>query len=326
MNSLEARHHSLSLWLTRVIPGKFAFLTMPSGAGHRRYWRVAHESGTWVVMDSGVDEKFKIFMSLSEAFLAAGVMVPQVIAAETTQGFLLLTDFGEDLFEKILSESNADQLYLRAFESLIAIQRFPRLQSYSLPAFDFKHYREKMQWFIEFYLRQYLKFSLDDMRQRQLQALFDLIIEAAQQQTYTCVHYDYHCRNLCLLAQGPAGVLDFQDAVRGPVTYDLMALLRDCYIDWPPNKVQRWQEQFRLMAQDEGIIPKTDPSSWGRWCDFSSAQRHIKNIGLFARFSVLGQHSSYLDYIPRLLNYLLEISARHPQMKSFRMLLQELTP
>ncbi len=324
MNILETRQQSLFHWISGVVPGKAVVRPMASGAGNRRYWRIENGNGTWVAMDSAVDEKFNAFMALSSALFAAAVPVPQIIAAEQNLGFLLLTDFGDNLYEKVLSAANADQLYLRAFESLIAIQRFAQSQEYTLPAFDMKHYREKMQWFIEFYLQKYLKFNLDEGRRHLLQNLFDLIIEAVQRQTVACVHYDYHCRNLCLLAQGQAGVLDFQDAVRGPVTYDLMALLRDCYIDWPPEKVLGWQQQFRFMAQYAGIIPKTGPELWRHWCDFASAMRHIKNIGLFARFQVLGLHSSYLEYIPRLLNYLREISARHPEMKGFRILLEEL--
>ncbi len=324
MNISENRRLSLARWLTTVLPAGFDFCPMVSGAGHRRYWRVKNQHQSWVVMDSEVDEKFKIFMTLSRALFNAGVPVPQIMAAEPIQGFLLLTDFGDNLYEKVLSLANADQLYLRAFESLISIQRFSQHQDYSLPVFDMMHYREKMQWFIEFYLQQYLQYHLDSACRSQCQSLFDYIIETAQQQYCTVVHYDYHCRNLCVIEQGRAGVLDFQDAVYGPVTYDLMALLRDCYIDWPPDKVQKWQEQFRLLAQSERVFPKIGPELWQRWCDFSSAQRHIKNIGLFARFHILGQHSAYLNYIPRLLNYLREISARHPEMKNFHHLLEEI--
>lgn len=322
MTPLEIRHQALSHWLTSILPEGVALLPITSGAGARRYWRARVNNESFVVMESVVDEKFRIFVALSRIFFIAGVATPQVIAADKNQGFLLLTDFGEDLYEKILSSDNADQLYHRAFESLLQIQRLPRLQIYDFPVFDMRHYREKMQWFIEFYLQQLLKLPLDLSLLHRCQMLFDVLIETAQQQPLVGVHYDYHCRNLCLLTQGQTGVLDFQDTVQGPATYDLMALLRDSYIDWPSAKVAQWQEQFRQMAQSSGIIPPIDPEVWNRWCDFASVQRHIKNIGLFARFQVLGLHSTYLDYIPRLLNYCREISQRYPEMKDFQILLE----
>jgi aminoglycoside/choline kinase family phosphotransferase len=325
MTQLEIRRQALSHWLASVLPGSVGLLPMISGAGTRRYWRAIVDNKSFVVMESATDEKFKIFIALSHTFSSAGVWVPQIIAADEDQGFLLLTDFGEDLYEKILSIDNADHLYPLAFESLLQIQRLPLLQIYDLPPFDMRHYREKMEWFIEFYLQRLLKYPLDLWRLRRCHALFDLLIETVQQQPYVGVHYDYHCRNLCLLTHGKTGVLDFQDTVQGPVTYDLMALLRDSYIDWPSAKVMQWQEQFRQMVQDAGIIAPVDPEVWNRWCDFSSAQRHIKNIGLFARFHILKLHSSYLDYIPRILGYLREISQRHSEMKDFQILLEEIS-
>jgi hypothetical protein len=221
----------------------------------------------------------------------------------------------------MLTSENAEDLYLQAFTALLRLQSYPQRV---LKTFDFVHYREKMQWFVEFFLRHYLKLSLTARQQQDCERLFDLLILTAEQQPKVCVHYDYHCRNLVRLPDGQTGVLDFQDAVYGPVTYDLVSLLRDCYIDWPTSRALAWLSQYQQMALKVGVLNEEDPQLWMRWCDFSSVQRHIKCIGLFSRFHVLGQTSDYLVYISRLLNYLREISGRYAVMSAFRDILGKL--
>lgn len=324
MNSSDLRHNSLRQWLTSILKVPFSLQPMAPGAGLRRYFRVAVANNHFVVMDAPGAEKCAAFIELAQAFGLLGVQVPVIHAADMQQGFLLLTDFGQVTYGECLNPANADELYQQAFSALLRIQSYPQTGNYPLPLFDMVHYREKMGWFIEFYLRSMLNFPLTIQQQMDCERLFDLLIATAQQQPKTGVHYDFHCRNLMKLPNAQTGVLDFQDAVYGPVTYDLMSLLRDCYVDWPAPQVQKWMQQYQQAALSAGILTQEDPDLWMRWCDFSSAQRHIKCIGLFARFHVLGHSADYLVYIPRLLNYLREIAARYPEMARFHDLLEKI--
>lgn len=309
------RHKALLEWLSSVVSAPFSLQPMASGAGPRRYYRIHQADRPLVVMDALPDEKLTNFIRLAKAFDEVGVRAPNVLAVDKTQGFALLTDLGKDLYGNILTALNVDELYQQAFEALLRIQsdHFP----YPLKPFDLEHYHEKMQWFIEFFLQRYLNFSLSRRQRCDCERLLDSLLLMADRQPKVCVHYDYHCRNLIRMADGQAGVLDFQDAVRGPITYDLMSLLRDCYIDWPESQVRLWQEQYRLKALTAGILAEEDPKLWMRWCDYSSTQRHIKCIGLFARYHVMGHSSEHLTCIPRLLNYLCESSSRYKEMAVF---------
>ena len=244
MKNTESRSFALQKWLATVLDAPFTLSPITPGAGLRRYFRVMVADRRFVFMDTPVDEKCAAFIQLAQAFQALGVQVPTIHAIDLQQGFLLLTDFGPNLYGNILIADNADRLYRPAFTALLRMQSYPPTGDYPLQAFDMVHYREKMAWFIEFYLQRYLNFPLTATQQKQCEQIFDLLIATAEQQPKTCVHYDYHCRNLIQLPNDQVGVLDFQDAVYGPVTYDLMSLLRDCYIDWPAERVHAWLRQY----------------------------------------------------------------------------------
>ena len=324
MNHTKSRQEALQGWLRQTVNAPFELQSMTPGAGHRRYFRVTTASECFVVMDTVPDEKWIAFIQLTPRLASLGIRTPQIYAADREHGFLLLTDFGSQLYEQVLTTDNADSLYRLAFAALLRLQSYSRSEGYSLKPFDMVHYREKMSWLVEFFCRRYLNVGLTARQAKECDRLFDLLINTAMQQPKTAVHYDYHCRNLILLPNQEVGVLDFQDAVHGPITYDLMSLLRDCYIDWPASRVMEWLLSYQRLALASGILRQEDPSVWTRWCDFSSAQRHIKCIGLFARFHVQGHSSDYLAYIPRLLSYLRDISARYAEMAKFAELLEGL--
>jgi N-acetylmuramate 1-kinase len=324
MSQTNLRHAALQEWLAVVLAAPFTSQSMTPGAGTRRYFRISSADRTFVAMDSPADKKCIAFVHLAEKFHAAGVAAPKIYAMDLQQGFLLLTDFGDNLYGSVLNADNVDRLYQQALQTLLLIQSCPAAGEYSLQPFDMLHYREKMQWFVEFYLRRYVNFTFNQGQQPACERIFDVLITTALQQPKICVHYDYHCRNLIALPNGQTGVLDFQDAVLGPITYDLMSLLRDCYIDWPVTQVYHWMEQYRQMALRAGVLLEENPEIWRRWCDFSSAQRHIKCIGLFARFHILGTSSGYLSYIPRSLNYLRQICTRYTELSALEQLLEKI--
>ncbi len=323
MNKIGDRNVLMQNWLNSVLDQPFKLEPMPPGAGLRRYSRIEMVDKSFVVMDSPPDGKCLAFIQLSQSFLELGIHVPKVYETDLKQGFLLLSDLGKKSYFDSLNSSNADRLYRQAFTALLRIQSYSDDFSYRLPKFDMKHYREKMDWFLEFYFQKLLDAQLAAADQKEFESLFDLLIETSQEQPQVCVHYDYHSRNLMDIPQ-ITGVLDFQDAVLGPLTYDLMSLLRDCYIDWPSQHVRDWMEHYRCQVLSAGILKIDNPQLWLRWCDFSSLQRHIKCIGLFARFHVLGHSSDYLQYIPRSLNYLREVSLRYPEMVKINNLLEKI--
>jgi len=321
----ELRTFALQDWLSAVLPAPLAWQPMTPGAGRRRYFRVTDaQARSWVVMDAPADAKCAAFLKLAQAFRAVGVQTPVVQAADLQQGFLLLTDLGCDLYGDLLNAQNADALYQSAFTALLRIQSYAGTADSPLLEFDWVHYREKMTWFIEFFCQRYLNLSLTPRQHADCHRVFDLLLESGDAQPKTCVHYDYHCRNLLRLPDGQAGVLDFQDAVRGPIAYDIVSLLRDCYIDWPVVRVREWLRQYQQVALNAGVLRDEDPALWLRWCDFSGLQRHLKCVGLFTRFHVIGHTSDYLVYLPRLLNYLREVSARYLQTRPLYELLEKI--
>lgn len=311
---MNERQAVLRKWLDSVLGPELTLQVMKPGAGARRYYRIQSPQASYVVMASQPDSQYFAFIQLAGSLRALGVSVPVIHAANDEQGFLLLSDFGEATYCEILTAENADQLYQQAFQALLRIQSYPSQGDHRLRDFDLVHYREKMGWFLQFYCQLYLQYTVNTAEQLAFERLLDLLVNTAAQQPQTCVHYDFHSRNLLLLADNQTGVLDFQDAVRGPVCYDLMALLRDCYVDWPVSQVQAWLQRYHQLALAAGMPLTEDPLLWRRWCDFNSVQRHIKCIGLFARFQVTGHSADYLAYIPRSLTYLREVSARYPEM------------
>lgn len=319
---------ALQQWLDQAphhAPITIQPLGVSAGISHRRYYRVMIDQQSYVAMDAAEDQKCARFVELAQQFRTLGVQTPEIYRQDLAQGFLLLTDFGDHLYYDALTPANATELYQRAFTSLLQIQSYPFKCNTPLAPFDMDLYRHKMSWFSEYYCQQQLGFNLTEKQKNILDQSITLLIEAAQQQPQVGVHYDYHSRNLMLLDQQQVGVLDFQDAVRGPISYDLIALLRDCYIDWPPEQVATWIESFRQQALQAGILTEDNPQQFKRWCDWTTLQRHLKCIGIFARLNIQTHQSNYLAYIPRSLNYIRQVSCLYPEFEALDQLLEQLT-
>jgi N-acetylmuramate 1-kinase len=326
MEITQIRQLALGQWLSQVINQPYELKVINPGAGVRRYYRVTTDHQTFVVMDAFGDQKLKNFIELADSFRTLAVRTPKILSADNAQGLLLLTDLGSQSFSDVLTADNVDHLYSQALTTLLKIQKYPTHSFFSLKNFDMPLFRLKMNWFLEYYLQRELQLDIGLSLQNNLQYLFDLLIAGLSEQSKTCVHYDYHCKNLMWMSDGEPGVLDFQDAVWGPITFDLMSLLRDCYIDWPVSRVNTWLQQYHRAALQSGASCTEDPALWQRWCDYSSAVRHIKCVGQFAHFHVTGYSSEYLIYIPRIIQYLKEVSARYHEMASLNKLLEAINP
>jgi aminoglycoside/choline kinase family phosphotransferase len=336
-SQLQQRASALQLWFEQQLPvlgGGIArgVLEPVSGdASFRRYFRGHSERGSWILVDAPPDvEDSHPFVTVALRLAAIGVAVPQVFATDLVQGFMCLEDFGTELlWTRLAAAQNApalvptaDQLYRSAFAQLLLIQRCdalaPPLPAYA-PALLLREMRLFSEWFCAGLLRQ----PLDVAEQALVERAFAVLVEAAQAQTQVFVHRDYHSRNLMYRGSAAPGVLDFQDAVRGPATYDLVSLLKDCYIEWPRAQVNAWALEYAAAAQAHGILPQYTPARFLRDFDLMGAQRHIKVLGIFSRLWLRDCKPAYLRDIPLTLRYLTTVVAEHAELQAFSTWLQE---
>ncbi|HDP89602.1 MAG TPA: aminoglycoside phosphotransferase, partial [Thioalkalivibrio sp.] len=278
----DTRLNGLHDWLTRETDlGAFELAPASADASFRRYFRVTTTAGSFVAMDAPPDkEDSQPFVAIDRKLEAAGVNVPHIHALDLAQGYLLLSDFGNRHFLSALDEASVDALYGDALEALLRIQQAP---ASDLPPYDRPLLWREMELFREWFLGTHLGLDLDAGQHACLDDGFEALTRAALEQPRVFVHRDYHSRNLMVTPEHNPGVLDFQDAVHGPVTYDLVSLLRDCYIAWPRQRVERWALDYRDRAAAAGILDAVNDRDFLRWFDLMGIQRHLKAIGIFAR-------------------------------------------
>lgn len=267
-------------------------------------------------------EDCRPFVAIAERLKQAGIHAPAVYEQNLDDGFLLLEDFGHTDYLQKLTPDNAESLYADAFAALYRIQQ---IDAADLEPYDEKRLRTEIQLFPEWLLGGHLRWKLDRAFYRHWSALGDTLVDAALSQPQVFVHRDYHSRNLMWLSSDNPGVLDFQDAVLGPVTYDPVSLMRDCYIAWPGKQTDAWLEQFR----SEHPLPEVqsvDTSTWQHWCDLMGVQRHLKAAGIFCRLNIRDGKSGYLKDIPRTLSHISTVCERHPSLEWLQQLLIEVGP
>ncbi|MCK4704292.1 MAG: phosphotransferase, partial [Gammaproteobacteria bacterium] len=245
---IQDRESQLQNWLASITAYEFSAILPASGdASFRLYFRTADKNSgqSYVVMDAPPEkEDCEPFIRIAKMLRSAGVTAPEIIEQNLAQGFLLLTDLGDQPYLNHLNERHAETLYSDAVSALIHMQNIkPELMS-ELPVYDEPRLREEMELFEQWYLNRHLNVTLDDSQKEMLANTFDLLIKSALEQPQTFVHRDYHSRNLMLLEKNNPGVIDFQDAVIGPCTYDLVSLFKDCYIEWPREKIEQWLEDY----------------------------------------------------------------------------------
>jgi len=263
------------------------------------------------------------FLSIARVLLKCGVHVPEILAEDLQLGFLLLSDLGSSPYLGELDDSSADALYGDAMESLLQMQRrWP--QQETLPSYDHALLIREMELFREWYLQLHREMEWSGDQQSVWNQQMCLLSESAQQQPQVAVHRDYHSRNLMVVESNNPGVIDFQDAVWGPITYDLVSLLRDCYIDWPQERVEQWVRHYLQRLNDEGILNHQDWPQFMKWFDWMGVQRHLKAIGIFARLNHRDGKPGYLDDIPRTLGYVQQVTARYPELKGLHELVSPL--
>ena len=309
------RLDALKRWLDSELEYRdYTINPASSDASFRRYFRVVHNGENFIVMDAPPEnEDSRPFITVSRLFLDAGLNVPEVIDADLAQGYLLLSDLGSTPYLDSLNEDSCERLYADALAALAVIQTCPTGE---LPLYDRALLLREMELFREWLVGRHLGISLGKARNGMLDDAFELLVDNALAQPKVCVHRDYHSRNLMVTPRNNPGILDFQDAVLGPVTYDLVSLLRDCYIAWPRERVEDWALGYRQLALQSGILHEEhdDPELFMRWFDLMGVQRHLKAAGIFARLNHRDGKPGYLADIPRTLTYITGLAERHPDL------------
>lgn len=309
----DVRSEQLTHWV-RSLPGweNTQIVAASADASARRYFRASKNNRTAIVMDAPPElEDSKTFVDVTRRLLDVEVNVPLIIADNLTSGFLLLQDFGSTHLLDKLSPENADHYYRQVMQELLKIQT---ADTKNLPVCNAERLREEMDLMPEWFLSKHLQIADNDIPHELIDQTFSRLSEEVYNQPLTFMHRDYHSRNLMLVGND-VGVIDYQDAVLGPMAYDLVSLLRDCYIVWPEQRVTRWALSFHKQAISAGNIPPMDEQSFLRWFDLTGLQRHIKVLGIFSRLNYRDGKSAYLNDLPRVLGYVLTVGARHPETR-----------
>ena len=317
-NTTDERQLLLQDWLSDYYNMNSVKLTPVSGdASFRRYFRFNYPSShegeqlTLIAVDAPpAQENSQPFVEVCELLYTHQCPVPKIYLSSLNNGFFVIEDFGDELLLNCLNDETANDLYFHAMQSIIKMQT---INASTLPRYDSLLLQREMHLFTDWYLVKHKNISPDDELKDLLKNTYQLLEANALEQPEVFVHRDYHSRNLMVRANKPLGIIDFQDAVNGPVTYDLVSLLRDCYIDWPQNRVDGWCKQFYEMLPDKNF----DWETFMRWFDLMGIQRHLKATGIFCRLNYRDNKPAYLNDIPRTLNYINSVSARYPELSSF---------
>ncbi len=321
----DERLSHLHQWLeTDLGLTNYSIAPASADASFRRYFRISWDDQTRVVMDAPPDkEDTQPFVGIAGQFKKLGLNVPVVMAQDTENGFLLLSDLGHEDYLSVLNEKTVAPLYSAALVALIKLQACPIPADYPFPPYDRTLLMNEMGLFRDWYLGRHLGMTLSPDEQAMLSDLFSILADSALAQPQVVVHRDYHSRNLMVSDSHP-GILDFQDAVVGPITYDLVSLLRDCYIAWPRRQVELWVTQFYEQLRAKERIHDIGIESFMSWFDLMGVQRHLKATGIFARLNYRDGKEGYLKDIPRTMGYVKEVASRYPQLEPFRQFIGEL--
>ena len=315
------RQKQIEIWLTGLWPDQEIELTPASAdASFRRYFRVKRDDGTTcIVMDAPPErEDCRPWLHVQQVFQAAGVHVPEVLAQDPSQGFLLLSDLGNTTYLTVLDAENAPALYADAVSALVRIQGASRTDV--LPAYDQALLRRELDLFPEWFLARHHELNLADAERIALARVFERVIAVNLAEPRVFVHRDYHSRNLMVTGPNP-GVIDFQDAVYGPISYDMVSLLKDAYIAWDEEVALDWLIRYWEQARRAGLPARADFADFHRDYEWMGVQRHLKVLGIFARLYHRDGKEGYLKDMPRVAHYLRKTCERYDELRPLLRLL-----
>lgn len=322
---MNTRSKQIEQWLAnRLDSNQFIITPLAGDASFRRYFRIQEQNKTFILMDAPPErENCRAFVMIDNFLLDNHIPVPQIYQQDIEQGFLLLDDFGDTLLLQALNPTNADDLYHKTIDILCQIQNTEWQGKIELPPFDAAFMRQEMMMLKDWFIGSLLELQLSTHQEQLLYAVFDELIAKIAALPYTFVHRDYQVKNLMCLPDGGIGVLDFQDAVYGPITYDLVSVLKDAYITWPRAKQEEWLSYYYNQATEMQIITDMSLEQLYSAYEFTGLQRHIKVIGIFARLFKRDGKAGYLKEIPRLIHYVVDALIRLDTMHEFLHLMKD---
>lgn len=321
---MHTRENALHQWLKTIYPTTEYRLTPLAGdASFRRYYRLQQTGLSQIIMDAPPDKiALAPFVYVRDLLAKHGVLTPEIFAIDHSLGFALLEDFGDQLLCDALQQSNSQPLYQSAIQILTHIHNHPAPHSFQLQTFDQAFMLQELTLFPDWFLQRYLGLELSDTEKRLLSTTFDLLTSDIANQPKVLVHRDYHSRNIMLLKKNSDkfGIIDFQDAVLGPFTYDLVSLLKDCYIQLPREQLLNWLDYF---YQQSTVSKPYSFSEFQRAFDWCGLQRHLRILGTFSRLHLRDGKSNYLNDLPRTYQYVTTCLATYPEFQNFKQWLEE---
>ena len=317
---VDNRRALLADWLQTETSFKDGELSIASAdASFRRYFRLKHQGHSYIVMDAPPDLEASLpFVQIGEWMKKSGIHVPEIFAKDLELGFMVLSDFGDFHFQDALASEEKDDLYNLAINEIVKLQSALSKPEEKLPAFDTSWQTKELEIFREW--------CLPDTSKSDYQKITESLTNSIDQIPKAFMHRDFHCRNLLLCTDRKLGVIDFQGAMFGPVTYDLVSLLRDCYVDNKMEWITRKVIQFQKSLQEAGLqYAQVEPDEFTRWFDFSGLQRHLKCVGIFHRLKIRDQKPDYMKDVPRVLEYIHQVLDRHPELEELKNMVQQAT-
>jgi N-acetylmuramate 1-kinase len=320
----DKRRSDLERWIAGQFRGaRFSLAPASEDASFRRYFRATFDDGrTYVAMDAPPDkEDCRPFIHVAGLLKQAGVNAPEVHAQDLAAGFLLLSDLGTRTYLAELNDATADRLFADATDALVAWQRATRPGE--LPPYDEALLRRELNLFPEWYVKRHRGIDLTAAQGQALEGIFAALVKSALAQPAVYVHRDYMPRNL-MVSQPNPGVLDFQDAVIGPITYDIVSLMRDAFLSWDDEHVLDWTARYWEKAKRAGLPVDADFGEFWRAFEWMGLQRHLKVLGIFARINYRDGKPKYLGDTPRFIAYARAVAQRYRELAPLNRLLDEI--
>lgn len=304
---------SLKDWVAQQLAcpvEKLQWQPLAGDAGFRCYIRCSYQGNTYMAaLAPPITEKNEAFVEVAELLNQAGVAAPKVLAVDYQQGFLLQTDLGNTPLQTVLNEQSVEHYYQQAMQLIAKMQT---IESQRIALYDQAALQLELSYFQTWFLDAMLDYNCSEQEEKMLADFFTVLLDSASSQPQAFVHRDFHCRNIMRLESGELACIDFQDALIGPITYDLVSLLRDCYVVWPQEQVYAWLDGYRQQHW-----PKIASVQFIEWFNFIGLQRHIKVLGVFARLSIRDGKHGYLNDLPTVFRYVLQVAEQQPQTEAF---------
>ena len=320
MDVIEAdtRKDALCKWIDESTPYESSSIHVASAdASFRRYFRIHTQDGSLIAMDAPPElEPSKPFVDLAQTLAKEGIQVPKVHYQNIEEGFLLLSDFGDTHYQDVLASEQRNHLYELAVQEIIKFQKLEGKIIENLPVFDPAWQAKELEIFSEW--------CLPELAPSEFAKYTETLIQGIDEIPKCFMHRDFHCRNLLLLPDGTPGIIDFQGAMLGPITYDLVSLLRDCYLENSEEWMDRMVAQFRTQLIQSGLIDHSVNSiTMKKWFDWAGLQRHLKCVGIFHRLNIRDDKPEYLQDIPRVLGYVNRVLQNYPELSDLHALVEE---